>query len=121
MLERCKETGVRLIGYSPLAKGVLTGKYSLESPPPEPRGRRYASLLQNLPPLIGLLKEIGTAHGEKTPGQVALNWTVCKGALPIPGAKTADQAEQNVGAIGWRLSPEEIKALDEASDKVLSD
>ncbi len=121
LLDRCKEMGVRLIAYSPLAKGVLTGKYTLESPPPEPRGRRYASILQTLPPLISLLKEIGKGHGEKTAGQVALNWTLCKGALPIPGAKNADQAEQNVGAVGWRLSPEEIKALDDASDKVFAD
>jgi len=121
LLDRCKETGVRLIAYSPLAKGMLTGKYSLETPPPEPRGRRYASILEKLPELIALLTEIGQAHGGKTSGQVALNWVICKGGLPIPGAKTANQAEQNVGALGWRLSPEEVKALDDSSDKILSD
>ena len=63
------------------------------------------------------MTEIGKGHGEKTPGQVALNWVICKGGLPIPG-KTAAQAEQNVGAIGWRLTPEEVKALDIASDKI---
>ena len=62
--------------------------------------------------------EIGKDHGEKTPGQVALNWIICKGGLPIPGAKTAAQAQLNVGAIGWRLTPEEIKALDAAGDKI---
>jgi pyridoxine 4-dehydrogenase len=49
---------------------------------------------------------------------VALNWLICKGALPIPGAKTAAQAEQNAGAIGWRLTPQEVRTLDEASDKL---
>jgi pyridoxine 4-dehydrogenase len=49
---------------------------------------------------------------------VALNWVICKGGLPIPGAKTAAQAKQNVGALGWRLTPEEVKALDIASDKI---
>jgi aryl-alcohol dehydrogenase-like predicted oxidoreductase len=49
---------------------------------------------------------------------VALNWVICKGALPIPGAKNATQAEQNAGALNWRLSEEEVAALDEASDRI---
>jgi aryl-alcohol dehydrogenase-like predicted oxidoreductase len=118
LLEQCKESGTRLIAYSPLAMGMLTGKYTVETPPPAPRGRKYASILKELPLLLSLLTEIGNSHGDKTAGQVALNWVICKGGLPIPGAKTAKQAEQNVGAIGWRLSSEEVKALDSASDKL---
>jgi len=118
LLERCKEKCVRLIAYSPLAMGLLTGKYTSETPPTGPRGRKYATILKNLPFLIALMKEIGAGHGEKTPGQVALNWVICKGGLPIPGAKTAAQAQQNAGAIGWRLMPEEMQALDAASDKI---
>jgi pyridoxine 4-dehydrogenase len=48
---------------------------------------------------------------------VALNWIICKGALPIPGAKTVKQAEENAGAIGWRLTPEEVMTLDKASEQ----
>jgi aryl-alcohol dehydrogenase-like predicted oxidoreductase len=118
LLNRCKETGVRLIAYSPLAKGLLTGKYNGKSPPPGARGRKFAPILKELPGLIALLTEIGTDHGGKTPAQVALNWIICKGGLPIPGAKTGKQAEENIGAIGWRLTPEEIRALDIGSDKV---
>jgi aryl-alcohol dehydrogenase-like predicted oxidoreductase len=118
LLDRCRETGVRLIAYSPLAQGILTGKYTTDTPPPGPRGRKYAALLKELPPLISLLTEIGQGYGGKTSGQVALNWVICKGGLPIPGAKTAEQAEQNLGAIGWRLTTEEIQALDAASDKI---
>jgi pyridoxine 4-dehydrogenase len=40
---------------------------------------------------------------------------ICKGALPIPGAKNAQQAQQNAGALGWRLTDAEVAALDEAS------
>ena len=40
--------------------------------------------------------------------QVALNWVICKGALPIPGAKNEEQALQNTGALGWRLTDEEV-------------
>jgi pyridoxine 4-dehydrogenase len=110
--------GVRLIAYSPLAMGLLTGKYTADTPPAGVRGRKYAAILKDLPSLISLMTEIGKGHGGKTPSQVALNWVICKGGLPIPGAKNAAQAQQNVGAIGWRLAPEEIKALDAASDKI---
>ena len=41
----------------------------------------------------------------RTPAQVALNWTMCKGTIPIPGAKNAQQVQQNAGALGWRLPP----------------
>jgi aryl-alcohol dehydrogenase-like predicted oxidoreductase len=119
LLESCKKTGVRLIAYSPLAMGLLTGKYTTENPPPGPRGRKYTTILKDLPSLIAMMTEIGQGHGEKTPGQVALNWVICKGALPIPGAKTAKQAEQNVGAIGWHLTEEEVNSLDKASDKII--
>lgn len=118
LLDRCKQMGVRLIAYSPLAMGLLTGKYTVDNPPVGLRGRKYAAILKDLPSLIALMIEIGKGHGEKTPGQVALNWIICKGGLPIPGAKTAAQAQQNSGAIGWRLTPEEIKALEAASDKI---
>ena len=118
LLDRCKEMGVRLIAYSPLAQGLLTGKYTTETPPPGARRRKYNALLKDLPPLIALMTEIGKGHEGKTPAQVALNWVICKGGLPIPGAKTANQAEQNNGATGWRLTQEEIKALEDASDKI---
>ena len=118
LLERCKKMGVRLIAYSPLAMGMLTGKYTIDNPPPGPRGRKYAGVLKELGSLIALMAEIGKNHGDKTPAQVALNWVICKGGLPIPGAKTAAQAQQNVGAIGWRLTPDEVSVLDEASDKL---
>jgi len=118
LLDRCKELGVRLIAYSPLAMGLLTGKYTSETPPSGLRGRKYAAILKELPSLITLMTEIGQGHDEKTPAQVALNWVICKGGLPIPGAKTAAQAQQNIGALGWRLTTEEIGALDATSDNI---
>ncbi len=121
LLQACQELDVTLIAYSPLAKGVLTGKYTPENPPPGFRSRRYrGDLLAGVRPLIGLLQEIGRAHGGKTPGQVALNWVICKGALPIPGAKNAQQAQGNAGALGWRLTEAEVAALDRASAGLLT-
>ncbi len=116
LYQACRELGVTLIAYSPLAKGMLTGKYTPANPPPGFRGRRYRpDALAGIQPLIGLLREIGQAHGDRTPSQVALNWVICKGALPIPGAKNARQAQDNAGALSWRLSEDEVAALDAAS------
>jgi diketogulonate reductase-like aldo/keto reductase len=64
--------------------------------------------------------EIGQDHGGKSNAQVALNWVMRKGTLPIPGAKTADQALQNAGALGWQLTNDEMAKLDETSDQVLA-
>jgi diketogulonate reductase-like aldo/keto reductase len=65
------------------------------------------------------MTEIGQDHGGKSNAQVALNWVICKGALPIPGAKNAAQAAQNAGALGWRLTDEEVAKLDFASDAII--
>lgn len=119
LLARCEELGVRVIAYSPIEKGLLTGKYSAENPPPGIRGQRYASLLPKIGPLLKLMTEIGQEHGGKSKTQVALNWCICKGTMPIPGAKNAAQAEENAGALGWRLTEEEVAKLDQASDAAL--
>jgi len=65
-----------------------------------------------------LITQIGQDHGGKSNVQVALNWVICKGALPIPGAKNAKQAEENAGALGWKLKEEEVVRLDEMSDQI---
>lgn len=119
LLEACQELGISLIAYSPIAQGVLTGKYTPDRPLPGVRGRRYSrAFLERVRPLIQRIREIGREHGGKTPSQVALNWLICKGALPIPGAKNARQAQENAGALGWRLSLEEIAELDQLSQQV---
>ena len=117
VLAACRELGVTLIAYSPLALGVLTGKYTLDNPLPWLRRRRFGRRrLARIQPLIQMLRKIGEAHDGKTPSQVALNWTICKGTIPIPGAKNAAQAQENAAALGWRLTPDEVAELDEASE-----
>lgn len=118
-LARCKELGIRLIAYSPLEKGLLTGKYSADSPPPGSRARLYTNLVGRIQPLLKLMTQFGQDHGGKSNAQVALNWLMCKGALPIPGAKNGEQALENAGALGWRLTEEEVAKLDETSTMVL--
>jgi aryl-alcohol dehydrogenase-like predicted oxidoreductase len=115
VLDACWQLGVTVIAYSPLAMGLLAGRYGPANPPPGLRRRMYLRRdPAKLVALQELLREIGAARG-KTPAQVALNWVICQGALPIPGAKTAHQARENAGALGWRLSPDELAALDRAS------
>ncbi len=114
LLNACNELGVTVLAYSPLGQGRLTGKYSAGHPP---KGRRSFSdyPMAEIEPLVSLMRDIGTRYGGKTPAQVALNWTMRKGVVPIPGAKNREQAEQNAGALGWQLSEEDVQALDVAS------
>ncbi len=119
-LARCKELGIRLIAYSPIEQGLLSGKYSPENPPSGTRARVYAGILPKLKPLIKLITEIGQDHGGKTNSQVALNWLICKGTMPIPGSKNAAQAQENAGALGWKLTDAEVARLDETSETVLA-
>ena len=115
-LAACHDLGITLIAYSPLAQGALTGKYTPEKPLPGLRNRRYPrTTLEQIQPLIRRMREIGRAHDGKTPAQVAQNWLICKRTVPIPGAKNARQAQENVGALGWSLSEDEVAALDETS------
>jgi aryl-alcohol dehydrogenase-like predicted oxidoreductase len=116
LLQRCDELGVRVIAYSPIAMGLLSGKYTKETPPPGFRANKYAALLGNLQPLIKLMAEIGQDQGSKTVSQIAINWCICKGTLPIPGAKNYQQAENNAGAKDWYLTSDQVAALDKASD-----
>ena len=123
VLQACRENGVTPVAYSPLCQGLLTGKYRATGSS-EIVGQRAArnafsqEQLAALEPLLGLMTDIGSAHGGKTPTQVALNWTVCKGALPIPGVKTPAQVEEAAGALGWRLTEDEQAALEKAVDKL---
>ncbi|XP_042483955.1 uncharacterized oxidoreductase At1g06690, chloroplastic, partial [Macadamia integrifolia] len=108
----CDELGITLIAYSPIAQGVLTGKYTPENPPSGPRGRIYTpEFLIRLQPLLNRIKEIGQNYS-KTPTQVVLNWLIAQeNVVPIPGAKNAEQAKEFAGALGWRLTDEEIAEL----------
>lgn len=115
----CHANDIKIIAYSPLAMGVLSGKYTPENPPKGTRSAHYnRALLEAIQPLIKLMKGIGLDHEGKTASQVALNWVICKGTLAIPGAKNITQVEQNSGAIGWYLTEDEIRKLDESSDAV---
>ena len=110
LLAACRELGVVVLAYSPLGQGRLTGKYSADSPPP---GSRTFSAypMDELKPLLAAVEAIA-GECERTMAQVALRWIIQHGAVPIPGAKNAGQAQQNAGALGWALSDDQMKRLD---------
>ena len=114
----CDELGIKLIAYSPLALGILTGKYSDKGSFPKGiRGLLFRQLLPGTQPLLSCLREIAQSRN-KTMSQVALNWCICKGTIPIPGAKTVEQAKENIGALGWLLDANEIAELDQVAASV---
>ena len=114
LLATCAELGVVPLAYSPIGQGRLTGKYSASNPPPGKRGFSNHPMAV-VDTIVAELRRIGEAEGGKTPSQVALNWIIAKGAVPIPGAKNRAQAVDNAGGIGWELSPADVAALDAAA------
>ena len=119
VLDACRELGITLIAYTPLAGGRLTGKYSSKNRAGGffrrilPQYSRKA--MDELIPVIKLLREIGDRYS-KTPSQVALRWLIENPVvLPIPGAKNAKQAMDNAGALTFSLTAEEVEALSQAT------
>jgi aryl-alcohol dehydrogenase-like predicted oxidoreductase len=110
LLAACAELGVVPLAYSPIGQGRLTGKYSAANPPPGKR-KFSAHPMEQVDQIVAVLGRIGDAHG-RTPSQVALNWLIAKGAVPIPGAKNKAQAAENAGALGWSLTADEVAGLD---------
>ncbi len=122
ILKTAHQLGVKILAYSPLAQGLLTGKYTPEKSPTGARrldSRFKRQGLEKIAPVVDLLAQIGKTR-DRTPAQVALNWLIAQDVIPIPGAKAAEQARQNAGALGWSLSSEEVSALEEASRPWLS-
>ncbi len=120
ILDTARELGVTILAYSPLAQGLLTGKYTVNSSQTPSGGRKWDPRfskqgLQKIEPVISLLRQIGEKY-DRTPAQVALNWLIAQGnVIPIAGAKTAQQVRDNAGAAGWRLSDEEWAELEKVS------
>jgi aryl-alcohol dehydrogenase-like predicted oxidoreductase len=119
VLDACRELGITLIAYSPLAGGRLTGKYSAQHTASGffrrvlPQFNRKS--LEAIQPVLKLLHEIGDRYS-KTPSQVAIRWLIENPmVLPIPGAKNGKQAAENAGALSFALTPEEVEMLSRAT------
>ena len=125
LLPLCREEGIGLLAWSPLAGGWLTGKYG-KSGRADPdsrvgRGDRWDDLPEQRETdrtwrVVDALTEIATKRG-KSPAQVALNYLLRRSEVVVPifGARTPEQLAHNLGSVGWELEPEEVAALSEAS------
>ena len=120
ILGAAKDLGMTILAYSPLAQGLVTGKYTVETAQPPTGARRLdprfsKTGLGKIEPAIALLRDIGQRH-DKTPAQVALNWLIGQGnVVPIPGAKNAAQAKQNAAALGWSLEADEREKISQVT------
>jgi pyridoxine 4-dehydrogenase len=118
----CDDLNIAMIAYSPLALGMLTGRHAPDDDStypslPNPRSLLFRQIVPEAGPLFQAMREIGE-NRNKTMSQVAINWCMCKGTIPIPGARNLNQAQSNLGALGWRLSDGECHELEKASDMI---
>ena len=116
--ETCDELGIKLIAYSPLCLGILTGKYT--EPKTYPKGLRGLLFRRLVPEAQSLLSCINAIaqYRNKTMAQVAISWCIAKGAIPIPGAKNVRQARENIAAKDWQLDAGEVAELDRAAARL---
>ena len=123
----CLDVGLGLLPWSPLGGGWLTGKYVREQPPtgatrlgedPERGVEAWAKRdTDRTWAILDAVREIAAAR-EATPSQVALNWVTHRPGVTatILGVRTVAQLEDNLGATGWRLGPDERERLDAVSE-----
>jgi aryl-alcohol dehydrogenase-like predicted oxidoreductase len=117
------DQGIGALVWSPLGWGRLTGKIGRNRPVPE--GSRLHETEQFAPPVetellyrvIDALEVIAAETGKTVP-QIAINWLLRRPTVSsvIIGARNEEQLRQNLGAVGWSLTPEQVAALDAASD-----
>lgn len=112
-LRACEDCGIKVLGYFPLANGLLADKYK-DAPPSFPKSLTMKKYAEGCEPLLRILRRIAAEKG-KTAAQVSINWVMMKNVIPIPGARNSKMAEDNFGAMGWALSEDEVAELEAAA------
>jgi pyridoxine 4-dehydrogenase len=120
LLQACQDLGVKVLSYSPLALGLLTGKYKNQESLKHVSGPRKVLFAQTVDnpdyqKLIETMNQVASHHDNANPAQVAINWCRAKGTIPIPGARNLRQVKSNYDALKWNLSSEEVALLDKAA------
>jgi aryl-alcohol dehydrogenase-like predicted oxidoreductase len=119
ILSTCRELSVGFISYSPLGRGFLTGEINKLADLEEDDWRRYSPRFQgeNFEQNLALARRIQEMAAEKncTSAQLALAWVLAQGKdiVPIPGTKRKTYLEENVAALGLKLTPEDLKRIEE--------
>ncbi len=113
-----QQEGRIVMAWSPLAQGLLSGKYGRDNVPQDLRasfGIFDWDNLRRAPAVVDLLREVGQRYGA-TPAQVALAWLLKDPqVVAIPGARNVAQLEANVAAADLKLSPEDIQRIEQAT------
>jgi aryl-alcohol dehydrogenase-like predicted oxidoreductase len=118
-----RELGIGFVPYSPLGRGFLTGQFKRFEDLAPDDFRRMSPRFQgeNFQKNLDLVKKIEEIAREKhcTPAQLALAWVLAQGEdiVPIPGTKRRKYLEENLGAINVKLTPEDLKRIDEVAPK----
>ena len=116
----CRELGIDLLAYSPLALGLLTQPPGGSEPLPSgPRGLLFRRLRPGIQPLLEATRRIAQAH-DASMAAVAINWCRSHGALPLVGMRRVEQAEAAAAAAGWCLAEEERRELDRVAQQCRS-
>lgn len=127
ILDAANELGITIIAYSPLAQGILTGRFHAgesigDRPGPRKRLPAFSSRgLERTRPLIEELRRIAEGHEGVSPAQVALAWTIRRHGttvVAIPGASSVAQAQSNARSMRLDLSDGEIASITRAADSV---
>jgi len=114
----CLDQGIGVIPYSPLQGGFLTGKYRRDTNPEGPRSKDVQRYFNEMNfQLIDLLEALGKTHNA-TVTQMALAWLLQRPVItaPIIGANSVAQLNDILGCVEVKLTPEDVKAIDEASN-----
>jgi aryl-alcohol dehydrogenase-like predicted oxidoreductase len=123
ILSTCRELSIGFVSYSPLGRGFLSGEITKLDDLEEDDWRRYSPRFQgeNFERNLGLVRKIQEMAAEKncTPAQLALAWVLAQGndIVPIPGTKRIIYLEENVAALGLKLTKEDLKRIDEISPR----
>lgn len=121
LLQCCRDLGMDVLAYSPLALGLLTGKYSEDNVKTVsgPRRGLFEKTVSNpqFVATLGAMREVAAAHSDVSASvpQVAINWCIAKGTIPIPGARNLRQVQSNYGSLDWKMNDDEVKFLDKAT------
>lgn len=123
VLNTAKELGITIVAYSPLAQGLVTGKFHENPELIKNTGyrRHFAQFkpkgLEKSRPVIELIRELAGKYGV-TSSQIALNWLVNfhgETVVAIPGATKVRHAEENTGAMKFRMTEEDMERIDKVS------
>jgi aryl-alcohol dehydrogenase-like predicted oxidoreductase len=123
VMDLAKKLGITIIAYSPLAQGIVTGKFHDNPELLKNIGfRKYSSLfksqgLKKSKPVVELVKELAIKYNVSS-SQVALNWLIHyhgSSVVAIPGATKENHVKENTGAMSFRLSDEDMVKLDQVS------